>query len=157
MKAQSSGPPEYRVPPPHHPLQNPELTLAGAEAEPTVSVKVSSGAAPEHVVRAAVCGAGGVGATIEGEGEVAGSAIRVPKAGWNHCRRRGDQGQGGWPWAWEEKGVGSAVAQDLTDALAQGPQLFIVEVGVSLDALARGEGVRQEPVLPVEGIPISVL
>lgn len=89
MKAQSSGPPEYRVPPPHHPLQNPELTLAGAEAEPTVSVKVSSGAAPEHVVRAAVCGAGGVGAAIEGEGEVAGSAIRVPKAGWNHCRRRG--------------------------------------------------------------------
>lgn len=53
--------------------------------------------------------------------------------------------------------MGSAAAQGLTDALAQGPQLFIVEVGVSLDALARGEGVRQEPVLPVEGIPISVL
>lgn len=48
-------------------------------------------------------------------------------------------------------------AQDLTDALAQGPQLFIVEVGVSLNALAGRKGVCQEPVLAIEGVPISVL
>lgn len=53
--------------------------------------------------------------------------------------------------------MGAAAAQDLTDALAQRPQLLVVEVGVSLDARARGKGVRQEPVLPIEGISISVL
>lgn len=54
-------------------------------------------------------------------------------------------------------GGGAGEAQDLTDALAQRPQLFIVEVGVSLNALARRKGVCQEPVLPIEGISISVL
>lgn len=57
----------------------------------------------------------------------------------------------------EEKGMGAEAAQDLTGALAQRPQLFVVEVGVSLNAGTRGKGVCQEPVLPIEGIPISVL
>lgn len=48
-------------------------------------------------------------------------------------------------------------AQDLTDAFAQRPQLFIVEVGVSLNARARGESVCQKTILAVEGIPVSVL
>lgn len=71
-----------------HPRHDPALTLAGAEAEPAVSVKVGSGAAPEHVVRAAVCGAGGVGAALEGEGEVTGGSICVSKMGRYHCKRR---------------------------------------------------------------------
>lgn len=57
----------------------------------------------------------------------------------------------------EREWGGAGEAQDLTDALAQRPQLFIVEVGVSLNALARRKGVCQEPVLPIEGISISVL
>lgn len=55
------------------------------------------------------------------------------------------------------KGNGASAAPDLTYALAQGPQLFVVEVGVSLDARAGGKGVCQEPVLPIEGVPVSVL
>lgn len=53
--------------------------------------------------------------------------------------------------------MGVAAAQNLTDALAQRPQLFIVEMGVSLNSGARRKGVCQEPVLPIERIPISVL
>lgn len=53
--------------------------------------------------------------------------------------------------------MGARAARELTDAFAQRPQLFIVEVGVSLNARTRREGVCQEPVLPIEGIPISVL
>lgn len=58
-----------------HRRRGPALTLAGAEAEPAVGVIVSRGAAPGHVVGAAVRGASGVGAALEGEGEVAGGAI----------------------------------------------------------------------------------
>lgn len=71
--------------------------------------------------------------------------------------RGGGPGQGDRRCAWGEQGTGAAAAQDLTDALAQRPQLLVVEVGVSLDARARRKGVRQEPVLPIEGISISVL
>lgn len=53
--------------------------------------------------------------------------------------------------------MGAGAAQDLTDSLAQRPQLFVVEVRVSLNALAGRKRVCQEPVLPVEGIPVSVL
>lgn len=53
--------------------------------------------------------------------------------------------------------MGAGAARDLTNAFAQRPQLFIVEVGISLNAFARRKGVCQEPVLPIEGIPISVL
>lgn len=57
----------------------------------------------------------------------------------------------------EEECRDAGAAQDLTDALAQRPQLFIVEVGVSLNTGARRKGVCQKPVLPVEGIPVTVL
>lgn len=72
-----------------HPRRDPALTLAGAEAEPAVGVVVGGGAAPEHVVGAAVRGAGRVGAALEGEREVAGGATCVSEVGGNHCRRRG--------------------------------------------------------------------
>lgn len=65
------------------------------------------------------------------------------------CKRR-KLGHG-WGWGGHWK------AQDLTDAFAQRPQLFVVEVGISLNARARGKGVCQKTVLAVEGIPISVL
>lgn len=57
----------------------------------------------------------------------------------------------------EDKGIGARMTQNLTDALAQRPQLVIVEMGVSLNAGPRRKGVCQEPVLPIEGIPVSVL
>ena len=65
------------------------LTLAGAEAELAVGVVVGGGAAPEHVVGTAVRGAGRVGATLEGEGEVAGGALRVSEVGRDHCGKGG--------------------------------------------------------------------
>ena len=70
------------------------LTLAGAEAELAVGVVVGGGAAPEHVVGTAVRGAGGVGAALEGEGEVAGGALRVSEVGRDHCGK-GGLGSGG--------------------------------------------------------------
>lgn len=70
------------------------LTLAGAEAELAVGVVVGGGAAPEHVVGTAVRGAGGVGATLKGEGEVAGGALRVSEVGRDHCGK-GGLGSGG--------------------------------------------------------------
>lgn len=51
----------------------------------------------------------------------------------------------------------TGAARDLTYALAQRPQFLIVEVGVSLNAWAGRKGVCQEPVFPIEGVPISVL
>lgn len=54
-------------------------------------------------------------------------------------------------------GGGCWKVQDLTDAFAQRPQLLVVEMGISLNAGAWGEGVSQEAVLAVEGIPVSVL
>lgn len=78
------------------PSPRPALTLAGAEAELFVGVKVGRGAAPGQVVRAAVRGAGGVGLASEGEGEVAGGAICVSKVGLNHCRRTGAWVRAAW-------------------------------------------------------------
>jgi hypothetical protein len=67
----------------------------------------------------------------------------------HQCKRR-ELGQGwGWGGYWK--------AQDLTDAFAQRPQLVVVEMGISLNAGARGKGVCQKAVLAVEGIPVSVL
>lgn len=71
-----------------HPRRAPALTLARAEAEPAVSVEVASGAAPGQVVRAALRGAGGVGAALEGEGEATGGSICVSETGPYHCKRR---------------------------------------------------------------------
>lgn len=70
----------------------------------------------------------------------------------SRCKRR-EVGPGpgsGW-------GSGYWKAQDLTDAFAQRPQLLVVEMGISLNASARGKSVCQKTVLAVEGIPISVL
>lgn len=83
IKSQRSGPPGGWA-----------LTLAGAEAELAVGVVVGRGAAPEHVVGTAVRGARGVGAALEGEGEVAGGALRVSEVGRNHCGKAG-LGSGG--------------------------------------------------------------
>lgn len=83
----------------------PILTLAGAEPELAVRVVVGRGAAPRLAVRATVGGAGGVGAAVEGEGEVTGRAVRVSIVGGDHCGKRGlelgwlltdSRGQGTW-------------------------------------------------------------
>lgn len=55
------------------------------------------------------------------------------------------------------KGSNGGCDPHLTNALAQRPQLILIEVGIPLNAIAWGESVCQEPVLPVERIPISVL
>lgn len=73
IKTKGSGP--SRVVGAAQRRHDPALTLAGAEAEPAVGVIVGRGAAPGRVVGAAVRGAGGVGAALEGKGEVAGGAI----------------------------------------------------------------------------------
>lgn len=53
--------------------------------------------------------------------------------------------------------MGTSRTGGLTDALAQGPQLLVVEVGISLDTGAWGKGVCQESIFAVERVPISVL
>ncbi len=57
-----------------------KLTFTWAEAELLVPAVVSCGGAPWQVVRAAVSGAGGVGFSLESEGEMAHGTIRIPVA-----------------------------------------------------------------------------
>lgn len=45
----------------------------------------------------------------------------------------------------------------LTYASSQRPELILIKVGITLNALARGKGMGQEPILAVEGVPIPML
>ena len=45
----------------------------------------------------------------------------------------------------------------LTLSFSQGPQLIVVEVGISPNSRARGEGMSQEPVFAIKRVPIAML
>lgn len=61
------------------------LTLTGAETELAVGVIVGCSTTPRHAIGAAICGAGQVRASLEGEGKVTRGTICVSKVGGDHC------------------------------------------------------------------------